>query len=248
MTIKEFDQWIYSILPMVEYCKIDKSLNGLQFGQKDTQITGISFALDAAALTIEAAHRNKSNVLFVHHGLFWGQPQAIVDDMYHKIKLLSQYNIALYAVHLPLDADMKIGNNATVANLLQLTQRQTFADGLGVLGVLPKPLSPAEIAQSLFDASQNYVLWPNKKQVQKVGILVGGGSHYVTQAVNLGAECFITGEALHQVYHYCLENEIAMIGGGHYASEMLGMKAFYGYVSQTFSDIPTNLIDHKTGV
>ena len=48
----------------------------------------------------------------VHHGISWGGGIArIVDGVYNVVSAAVRRNVALYAVHLPLDANRAYGNN-----------------------------------------------------------------------------------------------------------------------------------------
>lgn len=246
MTIKDFDQWAHSIMPIAQFRKTDASLNGLQVGQMDQKLERISFALDACAASIRQAAEQKADMLFVHHGIFWGPAVPITGTLHAQIQQLMQHNIALYAVHLPLDAVPEFGNNARVAKILNLQNCEVFAD-LGFVGDLPQPMSTQEIAQAVFP-SQNPLIWDNCPKVKRVAIIVGGGARMAQKAAAAGAQCFITGEPLHQVFHFCQESALSFIAGGHYYSEMIGLQSFKEQVQQKFPALEINWIDIPTGV
>ncbi|MGL4524599.1 MAG: Nif3-like dinuclear metal center hexameric protein [Spirochaetia bacterium] len=246
MRVREFENWLQQCLPIAEFRKSDNSLNGLQVGQKDTDICKMSFALDACQSSIEQAHNAGSQALFVHHGLFWGQNTPITDHIYHQIQSLIQYNISLFAVHLPLDAVGEFGNNAIVAKMLGLTNLQSFAQ-IGVIGDLETPLETHTIAQRIFPANSPLVL-NHTKENQRIAIMVGGGSRFAQNAQALGAQCYITGEPLHQIFHFCQENGLSLIAGGHYESEMIGLRSFQDYVCLNFPKLETHLINIPTGL
>ena len=63
-----------------------------------------------------------------------------------------------------------------------------------------------------------------KKKIKRVGIISGGASTEVFQALDEGLDLYITGEASHQTYHVCLEGGINVIAGGHYNTEVYGPK------------------------
>lgn len=246
MKVSDFDLWIKENLPLSPYKKIDASLNGLQVGHYEQPLKKIAFALDACQASILQAAQQQADLLFVHHGLFWGQLAAIEGALYQQITLLIQNNISLYAVHLPLDAVGEFGNNACVAGLLDLQNCQAFAD-IGIIGNLPVPLSTAQVAQKVFP-STTPLIWDNASSVHKVAIIVGSGAKMAIQAAQAGADCYITGEPLHQVFHFCQESRLSFIAGGHYSSEMIGLRQFKNRIQQSFPDLQTYLIDIPTGV
>ena len=69
----------------------------------------------------------------------------------------------------------------------------------------------------------------------------------VAQAIEQGVDLFITGEMAHGVYHDCLEAQINMIAGGHYATETWGVSALMRHCAEElnidveFLDVPTGL-------
>ena len=61
-------------------------------------------------------------MLIVHHGLFWGGLQTATGAHYRKLKLAIENDLAVYSVHLPLDAHPQSGNNVLLCNALDLPE------------------------------------------------------------------------------------------------------------------------------
>ena len=67
------------------------------------------------------------------------------------------------------------------------------------------------------------------------------------QAIEENLDLYITGDASHSIYHTCLEQGINVIFGGHYQTEVWGVKLLSRRLSAdtglatTFIDIPTGL-------
>lgn len=240
---------INNILDIDGYNSIDPSLNGLQVGAEDRDIKIVGFAVDACLETIELAVKNKIDLLIVHHGLYWGSPIAIKDNFYKKIKLLIDNKIDLYAAHLPLDANMNVGNNIEIAKALNLINIDNSIEykgyKLGIIGDLEMSLSLDEISTKL--NFTNPIKLDFKEKIKKIAIVSGEGAHDVHQAKSLGCDLLITGEPRHSEYHYCKEENISMLCGGHYESETFGVKALAVELSKNnnllikFIDVPTGL-------
>src|SRR5437879_5141164 len=86
------------------------ALNGLQL-ENDGRVTKIGAAVDASEAAIDLAVKEKVDLLFVHHGLFWGGLSRITGAYHRKLKQSIAANIAIYSAHLPLDFHCEIGNN-----------------------------------------------------------------------------------------------------------------------------------------
>ncbi|QEN09232.1 Nif3-like dinuclear metal center hexameric protein [Oceanispirochaeta crateris] len=253
MNIFEFDKWCRSFLAIEDMARVDASLNGLQIGDKTNQIKKIVFAVDACLETLQKAASMEADLLFVHHGLFWGRPLAITDDHYKRVKLALDHNLALYAVHLPLDMHPVYGNNARLADILGLEEREGFSDykgyKIGIKGRLSSPLKRDEVVRTLFAGweSSPRMLPFGPSEIQTVGVISGGGIHQVSDAISEGLDLYITGDASHNIYHQSLEAGINVLFGGHYMTEICGVQAVQAKVSKElgieaeFIDVPTGL-------
>ena len=138
MTLIEFDNYINAFLRKEDFAA-DISLNGIQIQNSDPdgkQIKKIAFAVDACEATAKAAAQAGADVLFVHHGLFWGHCQTITGNFYKRISTFIKNDLALCAYHIPLDANNPYGNNWGLATRLGLTDCQMFGEWRGMtLGV-----------------------------------------------------------------------------------------------------------------
>ena len=97
---------LLNIYDFTDYCP-----NGLQIEGSD-EITKIGFAVSATADSVEKSVSNNCNALIVHHGLFWKfhGPKVITKAFAKRVKPLIQNDISLLGYHLPLDANIELGN------------------------------------------------------------------------------------------------------------------------------------------
>ena len=241
------------LLNVDEFRDNDSSLNGLQVGNTDAEVRKVAFAVDACLESFKRAAGEKADLLFVHHGLFWGRPIAVTGSHYDRIKTLLDAGVGLFGCHLPLDAHPQLGNNSQMAFRLGLENLQSFAEyhgkKIGWMGNLKEELTCEQIIERLgirTDA-HNVVIRGGKEKNRSVGIVSGGAALDVDQAMDLGLDVYITGENSHQTYHPCIERGINMLCLGHYETETFGVKAVMKYVSEHygletfFIDIPTTL-------
>lgn len=237
MTITELDAYFRNLLSIDDFNDKDPSQNGLQVTCSNKQIKKIAFAVDACVETFNKAIHVGADLVFVHHGLFWRHSTLITGTHYERIKLLLENDIALYAVHLPLDAHKKYGNNIGIAQKLELQNIQPFGwyhgIQIGVKGSFTSNIvhntgngiCVEEILTRLFqnDEKPNAVLPFGKKQLNTVGIISGMAGDDLFQAISENLDCYITGEINHSLYHEALENKITVIAGGHYQTETFGV-------------------------
>jgi dinuclear metal center YbgI/SA1388 family protein len=253
MKIGEVDSFFRKLLNIDLFKKTDSSVNGLQVANKSGEVTKIAFAVDASLESFKRAAKCNADMLFVHHGIFWGHEQPITGDFFKRISFLIENNLSLYAAHLPLDSDSAIGNNITLAKAAGLEKLDNFGEyhgvKIGYKGVFPKPLTCSEVIAKLGfnSADMLSVLEFGSAENKTAAIITGGACEEVEQAINEGIDLYITGEITHQIYHQSLEAGINVISAGHYLSETAGVKNVCNAVKEKlgldtcFLDIPTGL-------
>ena len=255
MTLNEFDKYINNFLRKEDYEK-DISLNGIQIQNSapdSKQIKKVAFAVDACEATALAAAKAGADILFVHHGLFWGHCQTITGSFYKRISSFINNDLALCAYHIPLDANNPYGNNFGLAAKLGLVNCEQFGSWrgmiLGVKGELPCECTLEEIERKLLrpGKSSRAVLNFGKPKIKTVGIISGGASEDVADAVAHNLDCYITGEFNHEDYHFAREMGINVIAAGHYETETVGVSLVMQKV-QSETNIECLFIDEPTGL
>jgi len=227
----------------------DSSANGIQVETR-SDIKKIALAVDACAAAIEGAAAQGCNLLIVHHGLFWGAQQLMLDPHYSRIRALITADMALYAAHLPLDAHPMLGHNAQIARALDLCSTESFAvwhgRAIGVRGSLPRPVHRDELAPILrgkIGASQAFFPF-GQETIHTVGIVAGSATEpdLYREIRNQGLDLFITGEPRHGAFYMARELGLNVFYGGHYQTETFGMKALAAYLQEKLN-VPTVFID-----
>ena len=253
MQLRDLDRYLRDVISIDELLGADNSLNGVQVGELDADIERVAFAVDACMESFRRATEWNADLIFVHHGLFWGRSVAVTGSHYDRLKFLLDNACALYAAHLPLDMHPILGNNAVMAAKLGLADLVPFGEYHGVKvgfkGILPQEQSIDDVlaALALKRESCNAVLPFGKSAIRSVGIVSGGATRDTEQAIAENLDLYITGDASHEVYHLCLEEGINLICGGHYQTEIWGVSALSEKLNQDtgldtcFIDIPTGL-------
>ncbi|MCK5673727.1 MAG: Nif3-like dinuclear metal center hexameric protein [Spirochaetales bacterium] len=253
MNTLELDSYFRSILDMDIVANIDSSMNGFQVDQGVKTVRKVAFAVDASLETFKRAKDWNADLLFVHHGLFWGYPIAVKNSHYERLSFLIKNSLSLYAVHLPLDLNPIVGNNFGIAKKLNLKNIQPFGSykgvKIGASGTLIQEQTINEILDLLdTDRDQMLGILPfGKKKISTVAVVSGGAAREITQALEQKIDLYITGDLSHETYHTCQEGEINMISAGHYFTETFGPKLLAEKLKRdkaietVFIDVPTGL-------
>ena len=252
-SVKKLDQFFRDLLDLESFRKIDDSVNGLQVGNDGSGIQKIAFAVDSSLECFKRAKEAGAGMIFVHHGLLWGQSERIESVFRERIKFLLDHNICLYGVHLPLDQNPKLGNNAVLADLLGIENPEPFGlyhgQKIGYRGNLAKPLTCEEAASRISYMSRPALgIYPfGKEQNRNAAVVSGGAAGEIIQALEEEIDLYVSGETSHSFYHHALEGKINYIAGGHYSTEVWGVRrvmeesARQLFIDTEFIDIPTGL-------
>ena len=253
LTTHKIDGFFRGLLDIEGFKNADSSLNGIQVDNDGSEFGKITFAADASLEAFKRTAEAGAGMLFVHHGLFWGVPIAIEGSHRERVKFLLDNNIALYAVHLPLDQHPRLGNNAVLAELLGVEKMEPFGlhngHKVGFKGKLSKALTVEEAVKriSFMDRPPLGVFPFGKKESQSCAIVSGGAAKDAFQAMEEGLDLFVSGECSHTVYHSALEGRLNIIAGGHYSTEVWGVRRMMEEcvnqlgVDAVFIDVPTCL-------
>lgn len=217
-----------------DYCP-----NGLQVEGK-TEIKKIISGVTASQALIDAAISEKADVLLVHHGYFWkGEEAQITGIKYKRIRSLIESGINLLAYHLPLDAHPLYGNNAKLAEILELDIAGSFPSGntsVGMYGSLKIPMSAADFSQKVTTALEREVLHigENSEQIQTIAWCSGAAQNYIEEAAALGVDAYLTGEISEPTVHIAREYGLHFYSAGHHATERYGVQAFAEHLASHF--------------
>ena len=226
----------------------DHALNGLQI-ENSGRITRIGAAVDVSTRVLTEAQKRDVDLLIVHHGLFWPGLQSIQGALRRQLRLAFENDIALYSAHLPLDIHPRVGNNAQLLAALGLKSARPFLEEKGQpVGLkIRASLSRSELVRKLQKALNGpvKVFGFGPKQTRAIGVVTGAAGSEVYRVADEEIDTFITGEAPHWAAVAAEELGMNLLLGGHYATEVFGVKALVAHLSKRFR-VPWEFIDCPT--
>ena len=228
----------------------DNALNGLQI-ENSGSVTRIGAAVDVSTRVLTEAAKKYVDFLIVHHGLFWPGLQPIQGALRRQLRIAFENDVALYSAHLPLDIHARIGNNAQLVAALGLKSAQPFLEekgqpvGLKVRASLPRSELIRKLQKALNGPVKVFDFGP--KQTRAIGVVTGAAGSEIYRVAEENIDTFITGEAPHWAAVAAEELGMNLLLGGHYATEVFGVKALAAHLSKRFR-IPWEFIDCPTGL
>ena len=238
-TLNEIIQWCDSTLKAAEFK--DYAPNGLQIEGK-AEVKKILCAVTASQSAIEAAIAQQADLLLVHHGYFWkGEAYPITGMRGKRIKTLIQNDISLVGYHLPLDAHPTLGNNAAIADLLELQNIEALDPSerhpIGNIGYLKQPVS-AEVFKALLTEKLGFEtihLTTEKTKIQKVGFCTGGAQDFIEKAAAQDCDAYISGEVSERTFYQAQELNVHYFACGHHATERYGVQRLGKAIAEQFN-------------
>ncbi len=242
--------WLADRFQLAEHADYSTALNGLQV-EGPKEIRRIAVSVDVSEEVISAAVEANADLLIVHHGLFWGGLQPLTGRHFRKVRRLVEARLALWACHLPLDGDLELGNGALLARAVGVESLESFGDykgwPIGVAGVWRGARSDLVAGAAKVLGGPVQVIDGGPERVERVAVITGSGSSFLPAMVESGIDTLLTGEGNHHTYVDAHELGVNILYGGHYRTEVFGVRALAEELSRTF-DLDWTFLDFPSGL
>jgi len=240
---KELEKYLNGVLETEKF--IDYCYDGLQIEGKN-EVKKIAFGVSLNLEFIEKSIQWGADTLFVHHGIFGKDFFKLQGYLKKRVELIIKNDLNLFGYHLPLDANEKYGNNASIAAALSLDMVEFLEDGY--ICKYDKKIPWNTFYRKLKSVFYNDIIcFQNSDYVKNVYILSGGGSFMLEQLPDKNIDTFITGEVKEQIPHLAKETGINFINAGHYYTETFGVKNIAELLKKEFGfetcfiDVPNSI-------
>lgn len=225
---------------------------GLMIGSEDAEVSSILVSLDISDdVCMEAAEKECS--LIVTHHPFIFHPLNRIDFKSPRGRMIEKLisgSINVFSAHTNLDiADGGINdylaNNLNLSDIevLDVTCEEAAIDiyplaenkkyGLGRIGFLSTPLTLKELCarvKSLLKIDDLDVVGDMNRVIRRVALCSGSGAEYIEAAVAAGCDAYLTGDIRYHDACDARDMGIALIDGGHFATESVYMGYLADYL------------------
>jgi dinuclear metal center YbgI/SA1388 family protein len=225
VSLKELTTYLneYLSVPSVQdYCP-----NGLQI-EGFSEIRKLATAVTASQEAIDQAIAWGADALLVHHGFFWrNEPAPLVGIKGKRVRSAMIADLNILAYHLPLDMHLQVGNNAQLAQLLNIQDDFVDPKRIWRTGRLDFALPLEGFAERIRRTMRRdpLVIAGGDHPVNQIAWCSGAGQGYFAEAIAEGIDTFLTGEVSESNYHLAKEAGVHFIAAGHHATERLGVQA-----------------------
>jgi len=214
VTVQQVLSAMQAIAPADLACSWDNV--GLLVDAK-TPVTGILTALDITPAVVAEAAEKGCGLIVAHHPVIFDPLKRLTAE--DVPALLLRHGISAICMHTNLDAAPG-GVNDTLAALLGLRDTVPFAENCGRIGTLPAPTTAAGLAELCRDRLHTRCKFVEAaRPVTKLAEVSGAGGSFLQEAIDLGADCLVTGEAAHHIALLAKQKGVGLVVAGHWGTE-----------------------------
>lgn len=238
---------------------------GLQVGLTEVEASGALLCLDVTEEVLDEAISLGCNLVISHHPLLFGGLKRISDrNMVERCVMKAiKHDLTIYAAHTNLD-NSEDGVNYKIADklgledvrLLQPRMVQVTAgdevhsvlSGSGVVATVPVPEDALDFLQRVKETFHVDCLQHNEildRPIRRVVICGGAGDFLLEQALEIGADAFLTGEMKYHLY-FGHDQEIQIGVLGHYQSEQYTKEIIYSIIADSCPEVPVYITSLNT--
>ena len=222
MNVRELFDRLEDRIPRELSCAWDN--DGLMCCPDETkEVSRVLIALDVTEEIVDYAIDNGFDLIVSHHPLIFKPLGALnpEDHVARKVIKLISAGVAVFSFHTRADI-VKGGVNDQLVRLLGLEDVSEFGeDGLGRIGHLECETSLEEFAERVKTALgiDRLVASDAYNPVYTVALVGGDGKSFVKDAIEMGADTYLSGRIGYNVMEEACEMGINLIEAGHYATE-----------------------------
>ena len=248
LTVKALSDFLNAVAPYDTQCSWDNS--GLLCGNPSKAVQGVAFALDLTNETLRLAREAGADVLVTHHPVIFQPKRSLLAG--DPVWALCQSGLAAISVHTPWDC-AKGGVNDVLCGLLGLEHVRPVpsvetAEPMARLGDCA-PCAPQAFAKRVASALGTTVqLVAGKGPIRSAAVCGGAGMDFFFDALALGADAYVTGEAKHHELLMAADSGKTLVVAGHFATEAPSMAALQKKVQTAFPDLRTVLLPQPAPV
>lgn len=191
------------------------------------QMHRVLAALDITPEVVAEAAAKQCEMIVSHHPVIF-DPLKKIGPQDVPFQLV-QAGISAICMHTNLDA-AEGGVNEVLAGIFGMRDWEVFADGCGRVGEV-EPITVPELARKAQAVLGGRCNRPRSgpavqvkfadsgKTVKRLAVISGAGGSMFEDALAVGADCLLTGEANHHAAIDAVRLGLSLVAAGHYATE-----------------------------
>ena len=238
ITVKDIYDFLDKIAPFKSAMDFDNS--GLLIGNYDLEVKKVLVCLDITNEVCDEANEIGANLIISHHPIIFKPIKNI--DFKGPIYKMMKYEINAICAHTNLDVAEKgvnyhLAKSLELLDLSPLTYEKEYP--LGFVGNLKNKMHINEFAAFVKEKlkCEGIRYTSNTDIISKVAVCSGTGGEFIEEAVNSGAEAFVTGEIKYSQILKANQLGLSIFDVGHFKSENVVVKPLKIMLKSEFKNI-----------
>ena len=246
MTVRELYEKIADRVP--ETLSEEWDNDGLMCCADDfAEVSRVLVTLDVTEEIVDYAIDNGFDLILSHHPLIFRPLESISPENHVARKVIKLIGAGVSVISLHTRADkVKGGVNDCLAKLLGLSDIEPFGDdGLGRIGHFERETNLEDFAHLVKGALgivDKILVSDAYNPVYTVALVGGDGKSYVKEAIDLGADTYLSGRIGYNVMEEAAEMGINLVEAGHYATEFPVTKFFEHMINKIDPKIQVEIV------
>lgn len=212
---------------------------GLLVGSWEDEIHRVLCALDITEDVIGEAEELGAELIVSHHPMFF-ELKTVTDSDAAGARALRLARAGMSAICMHTNLDIAAGGvNDTLAETLGLSDAEPFgAERCGRIGwVEEQELSDfmARVKGALNANGLRYV--DGGRPVRRVAVLGGSGGNEMVEALEAGADTYVTADVKHHQFIDARELHLNLIDAGHFSTENVVVPVLAGLIVDAFPEL-----------
>ena len=209
------------------------------------EVRRVLVVLDITPEVVEEAAAKNCQLIVSHHPVIFSPLKKLgPQDVAFR---LVQKGISAICMHTNLDA-AEGGVNEVLAGIFGMRNWESFAGGCGRVGEID-PITVPELARKAQVELGTRCNRPESgpavqvkfadtgKTVRRLAVISGAGGSLFEDALAVGADCLLTGEANHHAAIDAVRLGLSLVAAGHYATEFPVTAAVAGRLQRRFPEV-----------
>ena len=221
MTVNELYAKLNERIPSSLSCEWDN--DGLMCCSDGArEVKKVLVCLDVTADAVTQAINDGIDIIISHHPFIFKGLKSVTENDFipQKAIELIRAGVSVMSFHTRLDAVCG-GVNDKLASLLGLVNTAPFGEGIGRIGELSEVTDGVSFAKKVKEvlSAPAVFLADSKKPIKRVAVLGGSGDDFISEAIMLGADAYVSGELGHHPMTDAPDMKITLIEAGHFYTE-----------------------------
>ena len=253
-TVKMIYDIIDSIAPFENAESWDNA--GLLIGDEASIVNAILLSLDITEEVVEEAICSGVNLIVTHHPIIFNGLKEITAHtrLGRMLLTLIEHKVSVIAAHTNLDRSFPFGINRYISDLYGLKDLKPLNEdeGFGIVGHFDEAITFEAFVQKtkkLFDievvkvANTKTDVINDAQFVKTIAISSGASSDFIQNAIESGADVFVTGDLKYHESQAVLSSSLTLVDVGHFESEFVYINRF-----KSLLDAKLNRSEHTVSI